>query len=218
VAAVVAETQASSVNSWSYTSADVLLSRVFFLPLPLEAAWDAAAFQSVLATYLRAILTLCGSSGNQGSSGSGDQPERDGEEADPAVFVRALLASRYAPLPPDARARLLATEDTFTCGTPWDEPAVARALAEYRPRPVPAALLVDAGPEAAYLGPDGADDLPFPRGLRRRIRARARIACTLVGAVPDPALRLLTLEDYVQEVTRHFVGIDRMVPYLRACF
>jgi len=192
------------VNSWSYQRDAVLLTRVFFMPLPLEAKWDEATFQSVLALYVRTMVSECGG----------------GHDPSPEAFFRSLLASRFETLPPADYARLARpTRPTgaFTCAPPWDAPHVAKALGDYVPGPLNPRVLEDAGPEREFMVPDLAEMLPFPRGLRRRIHARARAACGLVAATADPALRAIPLEDYFQDLFRHFIGPDRMVPYMRAC-
>ena len=106
----------------------------------------------------------------------------------------------------------------FTCGAPWDEPEVRDALRNYRPSPPSQRVLADAGPERDYLIADGAEAYPFPRGLKRRIHTRAQAVCAMANEAPDASMRAITLEDYVQDLARHFVGIDRVVPYLRTCF
>ena len=183
------------------------------MPLPLEAAWDEAAFQSVLTLYVRTMITECG---------SGSLGDEQAQASAPATFIRALLASRFESLPPTQFERLAhppKPTGPFTCGAPWDVPAVAKALADYVPGPLNPRILADAGPEREFMVPDMAERLPFPRGLRRRIHSRARSACSLLTtASADPVLRALTLEDYFQDLFRHFIGIDRMVPYMQACF
>ena len=194
----------ASVNSWSYSADGLLADRLFYLPLPLEAEWEEAPFQSVLTTYIRTILETCGEPGQS-----------------PEEFVEQLLVSRFHTLPPAHRHRLERPPKVpgpFTCAAPWDDPAVRRALVEYQPRPPSPQLMADAGPERKFLDDDGANGIKFPRGLRRRIRARAKAACALLAPPLDPAVRLITLEDYIQDVVRHFVGIEQLVPYLRTCF
>ena len=202
-AAVEALEQSASVNSWSYTADGVLLNRIFFMPLPLEAKWDEAAFQSVLTLYMRTMVTECDVA------------------KDATAFLKGLLASRFETLPADDYARLLhptKPTGTFTCLPPWDDPAVTKALTGYRPGPLSPRVLEDAGPERAFMTPDFAEAQPFPRGLRRRILSRARAVCSMIATTVDPAVRAIMLEDYFQDLIRHFIGMDRTVPYLRACF